>query len=143
MPRTTTVESAGSPPLRALTFDMLGLIKGSDSMHPSDSLIHAQSQSSDLQVKKTILECLSSKILVFPESGEDDHNRKWYFDYLEYFRFGFINSRRTCRQAEADSPAPSPSSSPAESLIIQRPPSPPFFPVVPLDLPPVKLGKHR
>ncbi|KAI3778308.1 hypothetical protein L2E82_07509 [Cichorium intybus] len=114
MPRTTTVESAGSPPLRALTFDVLG----SDSMHPSDSLIHTQSQSPDLQVKKTILDCLSSKTLVFPESGEDDHNRKRYFDYLEYFRFGFINSRRTCRLAEADSPAPRPSSSPAESPII-------------------------
>lgn len=28
MPRTTTVESPGCPPLRALTFDALGLVKG-------------------------------------------------------------------------------------------------------------------
>ncbi|KAI3513680.1 hypothetical protein L1887_21017 [Cichorium endivia] len=28
------------------------------------------------------------------ESGEDDHNRKWYFDYLEYFRFSFIEERQ-------------------------------------------------
>ncbi|KAL3615801.1 hypothetical protein CASFOL_040095 [Castilleja foliolosa] len=27
MPRTTTVESPGCPPLRALTFDALGLVK--------------------------------------------------------------------------------------------------------------------
>ncbi|KAI3690136.1 hypothetical protein L2E82_48111 [Cichorium intybus] len=173
MPRTTTVESAVSPLLRALTFDVLG----SDSMHPSDSLIHTLSQSpvvqkerkswqinvytheifdfskkwvfrllkslavQDLQVKKTILDCLSSKTLVLPESGEDDHNRKRYFDYLEYSRFGFINSQRTCRLAEADSPAPSPSSSPTESPIIQRPPSPPFFLVVPLDPTSCKAGQ--
>lgn len=28
MPRTTTVETPGCPPLRALTFDALGLVKG-------------------------------------------------------------------------------------------------------------------
>ncbi|KAI3497018.1 hypothetical protein L1887_39399 [Cichorium endivia] len=95
----------------------------------------------DLQVKKTILDCLSSKTAAFPESGEDNHNRKWYLDYLDYFRFGFSNSRRTRRLAEADSPAPSPFLSPAEPPIIQRPPSPPFFPAVPIDPTSGKTGQ--
>ncbi|KAI3768496.1 hypothetical protein L2E82_19221 [Cichorium intybus] len=59
MPRTTTVESAGSPPLHALTFDVLD----SDSMHPSDSLIHTQSQSPDFE----IVSCSGSS------SQEDDY----------------------------------------------------------------------
>ncbi|KAL4580203.1 hypothetical protein LXL04_016387 [Taraxacum kok-saghyz] len=91
----------------------------------------------DLQVKKTILDCLSSKTIAFPESGEDNHSRKWYLDYLEYFRFGFTNSRRTRKLAEADSPSPTPtpapSSSPAEAPTPRMPPSPPFFPAQPLD----------
>lgn len=93
----------------------------------------------DLQVKKAIIDCLNSKTLTFPESGEDNHSQKWYFDYLEYFRFGSTSSRRTRRLAEANSPSPSPapsptpSAAPAEAPTIRRPPTPPFFPAEPLD----------
>jgi hypothetical protein len=37
MPRTTVVESSGCPPLRALTTDILGLVKGSQRPSPFPS----------------------------------------------------------------------------------------------------------
>ncbi|XP_024960648.1 formin-like protein 5 [Cynara cardunculus var. scolymus] len=90
----------------------------------------------DLQIKKTILDCLRDKSVGFLESGEDKHPRKWFMEFLEYFSeyfsSGISNARRIRRLAEADSPvsspSPSPSPSPAEAPSIRKPPSPPFFP---------------
>ncbi|XP_035844369.1 formin-like protein 5 isoform X2 [Helianthus annuus] len=92
----------------------------------------------DLYVKKTILDCLNAKNVAVPESGETEHSSTWYIDYLQYFSLGDNFARRTRRLAESDAPAlspgpsPSPSPSPVEAPVI-RPPSTPFFPVIPND----------
>ncbi|KAI3804771.1 hypothetical protein L1987_26574 [Smallanthus sonchifolius] len=85
----------------------------------------------DLYIKKAILDCLNTK------SGETKHPRTWYMEYLQYFSLGSDRARRARRLAESGAPAPSPgpsmgpSLSPAEAPGITRPPSPPFFPVMP------------
>lgn len=39
MPRTSVVESPGCPPIRALAFDVLGLIKGNSNHYHNNSYI--------------------------------------------------------------------------------------------------------
>ncbi|GJW11628.1 formin-like protein 5 [Tanacetum coccineum] len=95
----------------------------------------------DLQLKKTIFDCLSSKTVTFPESGDEDPPRKWYMEYLEYFSLEPNHARRSRKLAEANAPTPGPSPSPSPSPssspsplpvadpVIPNPPGLPFFPV--------------
>lgn len=92
----------------------------------------------DLQFKKTIFDCLSSKTITFPELGEENAPRKWYMEYLEYFSLEPNHARKTRKLAEANAPTPGPSPSPSPSPsplpvagpVIPNPPSLPFFPVI-------------
>nr|XP_043629081.1 formin-like protein 5 [Erigeron canadensis] len=91
----------------------------------------------DLHIQKTILDCLGVKIGASPESGDDKPPRKWYAEYLELFSLKPNRARRTRRLAEADAPSPSPGPSispspgPALAPSVMKPPSTPFFPLLP------------
>lgn len=93
----------------------------------------------DLHIKKTISDCLSVKNVDFPESGEENIPKKLYVEYLEYFQPGSNYARRNRRLADVGAPAlspgfsPGPSPLPAEGPSIEKPPSAPFFPVLPTD----------
>ncbi|KAL8264321.1 hypothetical protein R6Q59_022451 [Mikania micrantha] len=89
----------------------------------------------DLYIKKTLLDCLNAKNVAIPESGETKQTRKWYMEYLQYFSLGPDHDHRNRRLVESVAPAlsPGPSPSPAVAPSITRPPSPPFFPLLPND----------
>ncbi|KAK9077540.1 hypothetical protein SSX86_005877 [Deinandra increscens subsp. villosa] len=120
--------------------ELMPLLEGLQDLQSSinhESLLEHE----DLYIKKTILDCFNAKNVAIPESGETENPRKWYMEYLQYFSLG--PDRRTRRLAESDAPGPSPGLSPGPSLgpslspavapSITRPPSPPFFPVLPND----------